>query len=133
MRPRAHSANSSGGVEELAGGDEAHAAALEPSPGRRGVGLRAHDVALLPQHVGEALDAAPLVDLHLAALAQLGREVAHRAQHEVPALAVVGQPGEAGARLDEQHAVGARERRIAVGELVAEDEGRVAHQRLTAR
>jgi hypothetical protein len=85
------------------------------------------------QHVGEALHAAPLVDRHVTALAQLGGEVAHRAQHQVPALAVMPEPRQARARLDEEHAVGALEGRVAVGELVAEDERRVAHQPLTAR
>ena len=60
-------------------------------------------------------------------------EVAHGAQDELAPLTVVAQPGEGGARLDHQHAVGALQGGVGVRELVAEDQRGVPHQPAIAR
>jgi hypothetical protein len=95
------------------------------------VGLRADDrLPELGDDLGHPRDASPLDHLDLTALAQLGREVAHRAEDEVAALAVQPDAAHRRARLDDQDPLGALEGRVRVRELVAEDEGRMAHQPL---
>jgi len=111
-----------GSGEELVGGHEAHAQALEPAPGRHAVGLRAHDLPLALERPGEAVDPPTLHDLYVPLLAQFGGEVPHPAQHEMGPAAVRAHPAQGFERLHEQHAPRTLQRRVVAHELVAQHE-----------
>jgi hypothetical protein len=119
--------------EELRRGDEPHAAALEQPLGRRAGRVRADEVVEPVEALGQRRGVAAVDDLDAGGL-ELGGEAAHRADHQVHALAVGAQPGQAAERLDEEHARRAVEGGVVARELVAEDErGVVAHPADTAR
>ena len=115
-----------GAGEELVRVDEADAEALEAPPRADAVRGGADDVGLLGQGSGEARHRPPLDHLDLTGLAQLGGEVAHRAEDEVRAAPVHAKAAQGRQRLDEQDPPGPLERRVVAHQLIAEDQRGVA-------